>query len=114
MLLSNGLVRRPGLILKNEEGKFDRVAIYKNKKAEEPIVVLEKDVFVQDIVDDAYRHDKKVLVNRSMRVLELAEDGSSLRIWISASMDFNDDTVWSPKSLLKTVVENVATLSQFA
>lgn len=107
MLLSNGLVRRPGLIIKNEEGKFDRVAIYKNKKAEEPIVVLEKDVFVQDIVDDAYRHDKKVLVNRSMRVLELAEDGSSLRIWISASMDFNDDTVWSPKSLLKTVVENV-------
>ncbi|MBO5140071.1 MAG: alkaline phosphatase family protein, partial [Peptococcaceae bacterium] len=40
-------------------------------------------------------------------IIELAEDGSSLRIWISAAIDFNDDTVWSPKSLLKTVVENV-------
>ena len=107
MLLSNGLVRRPCLILKNDKGKYDRVAIYKNKKAEEPIVVLEKDVFVQDIVDDAFRKDEKVLVNRSMRILELSDDGLNVRIWISASMDFNDDTVWSPKSLLKTVVENV-------
>lgn len=107
LLLSNGLVRRPMLILKNAEGKYDRVAIYKNKKAEEPIVTLEKDVFVQDVIDDAYRKEEKVQVNRSMRVLELAEDGSSLRMWVSASMDINDDTVWSPKSLLKTVTENV-------
>lgn len=107
MLLSNGLVRRPCLILKDADGKYTKVAIYKNKKSEEPIVVLDKDVFVQDIIDEAYRKEEKVLVNRSMRVLELAEDGSNLRIWVSASMDFNDDTVWSPKSLLKTVVENV-------
>ena len=107
LLLSNGLIRRPILILKNEEGKYDHIAIYKNKKAEEPIVTLEKDVFVQDIIDDAYRKEEKVQVNRSMRVLELKEDGSSLRLWISASMDINDDTVWSPKSLLKTVTENV-------
>ena len=107
LLLSKGLVRRPILILQNESGQYDHIAIYKNKKAEEPIVTLEKDVFVQDIVDDAYRKDTKVQVNRSMRVLELAEDGSSLRMWVSASMDFNDDTVWSPKSLLKTITENV-------
>lgn len=107
LLLSNGMVRRPCLLLKNSEGGYDRLAIYKNKKEKEPIVILKKDVYVQDIVDDAYRHDKKVQVNRSMRVLEIAEDGSSVRMWVSASMDFNDDTVWSPKSLLKTVVENV-------
>lgn len=107
LLLSNGLVRRPCLILKNDDGIYDRLAIYKNKKDHEPIVVLEKDVYVQDIVDDAYRHDKKVQVNRSMRILEVAEDGSSVRMWVSASMDFNNDTVWSPKSLLKTITENV-------
>ncbi|MBQ2837024.1 MAG: alkaline phosphatase family protein, partial [Peptococcaceae bacterium] len=107
MLLASGYIHRPCLILKNAEGKYDKVAIYKNKKATEPIVVLEKDVFVQDIVDESIRHDERILVNRSMRIIELKEDGSSLRIWISAAMDFNDDTVWSPKSLLKTVVENV-------
>ena len=107
LLLANGFIHRPCLILKNNADVYDKVAIYKNKKATEPIVVLEKDVFVQDIVDESIRHDKKVLVNRSMRILDLAEDGSSLRMWVSAAMDFNDDTVWSPKSLLKTVVENV-------
>ena len=33
VLTSGGIVRRPALMLKNEEGKYDRVAIYKNKKA---------------------------------------------------------------------------------
>ena len=107
LLLANGFIHRPCLILKNEKGVYDKVAIYKSKKATEPIVTLEKDVFVQDIVDESIRHDQKVMVNRSMRVLELAEDGSSMRMWVSAAMDFHDDTVWSPKSLLKTVVENV-------
>ena len=107
LLLSEGLIHRPCLILKNAAGVYDRVAIYKNKKAAEPLVVLEKDVFVQDIVDEAIKNETPILTNRSMRLLELAEDGSSLRMWISSAMDFNDDTVWSPKSLLKTVVENV-------
>lgn len=107
MLLADGYIRRPFLILKNEAGNYASVAIYKNKKATEPIVVLEKDVYVQDVVDEAIRHGERVLANRSMRLLEIAEDGSHLRIWVSAAMDFHDDTVWSPKSLCKTVVENV-------
>lgn len=107
LLLATGFIHRPCLILKNAEGKYDRLAIYKNKKATEPIVVLEKDVFVQDIIDESMKHDERIMTNRSMRILELAEDGSSLRMWVSAAMDFNDDTVWSPKSLLKTVTENV-------
>ena len=107
MLLAQGFIHRPCLILKNEQGIYDSLAIYKNKKSAEPIVVLAKDVFVQDIVDESIRHDEKIMVNRSMRLLEMAEDGSQFKLWVSASMDFNDDTVWSPKSLLKTVTENV-------
>lgn len=40
VLLSGGLIRRPALILKGEDGKYDRVAIYKSKKDLDPIVVL--------------------------------------------------------------------------
>ena len=35
LLLAKGLIRRVGLILKNEQGIYDRVAIYKNKKTAE-------------------------------------------------------------------------------
>ena len=46
------LVRRPCLILKNEEGKYDRVAYYHSKKDAEPIVVLKKDEYKVGIVDE--------------------------------------------------------------
>lgn len=107
ILLSQGYIRRPCLILKNDEGVYDAIAVYKSKKAEEPIITLKKDVFVQDIVDEAVKGEERIACNRSARLLEMAEDGTSFRMWISSAMNFNDDTVWSPKSMLKTVVDNV-------
>ncbi len=107
LLLSKGLIRRPCLVLKNEAGVYDHVAIYKSKKAESPIVVLEKDVYTSDIVDEAIKGEDRILVNRNMRLLDIEEDGSSLRVWVSPAMDFNNDVVWHPKSLLKDITENV-------
>ncbi len=107
ILLSEGFLRRPALILKNEAGIYDRIAVYKNKKADEPIVVLEKDVYTKDIVDEAMKKEEAIPCNRNARLLDIAEDGSSFRMWVSAAMDFNDDTVWSPKSLRQLVVDNV-------
>jgi len=107
LLLSKGLLRRPCLILKNEAGIYNRVAVYKNKKAEAPLTVLENDVYTSDIVDDAIKGDERLAVNRNMRLLEIAEDGSSLRLWVSSAMDFNNDAVWHPKSLLKDITSNV-------
>ncbi len=52
IITSSGVTRRPALILKNEAGEYDKVAIYKNKKADEPIVILEKDKMVTGIIDD--------------------------------------------------------------
>lgn len=107
LLNASGKIHRPCLILKNEEGVYDRVAIYKNKKATEPIVVCEKDVFMTDVIDDAYRGEDKIQANRNMRLIDIAEDGSTLRLWVSAGMDFTNDTLWHPKSILKDIVANV-------
>ncbi len=107
MLYSAGLIHRPCLILKNEQGIYDRVAIFKNKKATEPIAVLEKDVFTEAVIDEAMRDDKRYVVNRNMRIFDMAEDGSSLRIWVSAGMDTTNDSVWHPKRLFKEVTENI-------
>lgn len=107
LLLSSGLIHRPCLILKNEDGKYDSVAIYKNKKSENPIVVLKNDIYTCNVIDEAFKNDEKIIVNRNMRILELAEDGSSLRMWVSSAMDFHNDAVWHPKSLLKEITDNV-------
>lgn len=95
------------MILKNDKGVYDKVAIYKNKKAVEPIAVCEKDVFVKDVIDEAYQSDNLVLANRNMRLIDIAEDGSSLRLWVSAAMNFKNDTLWHPKSLLTEIVDHV-------
>lgn len=107
ILLSSGRLRRPGLILKNADGIYDQVAIYKSKKDEKPIGVITKGKFARDIVDEGFRDEDKIMVNRNMNILELAEDGSNLRMYISAAMDIAYDTTWHPKTLHKTIVENV-------
>ncbi len=106
LLLSGGLTRRVGLILRNEKGVYDKVALYKSKKETEPYVVLEKDVYTMGIKDTGLKEDKTYNVTRSMRVLELAEDGSKLQMYISPALDMDNDTVWSPKRLYKEVTEN--------
>lgn len=107
LLLSGGALRRVGLILKNEQGIFDKVAIYKNKKATEPIVTLEVKKLVGNIFDKGMKKDEEVDVIRNMELLELAEDGSALRMFVSAAMEINNDTVWHPKRLYKEVAENI-------
>lgn len=99
-----GKVMRQALILKNEQGVYDKVVIYKDKKTSEPIAVLENDVFtgVYDTVPSANGEEK---VYRNMRLLKIAEDGSYVRIWASRGMSCEDDSVWFPKSLFKEVVD---------
>lgn len=106
LLLSQGLIRRMGLILKNENGIYDRVALYKSKKALEPICILEPNVFTTYVYDDAIVDDKSYEAFRNMRILELAENGEHLKMWVSAAVQLDYDELFHPKSLYQTVVKN--------
>lgn len=107
MLHGDGLIRRPCLILPNEAGIYDQVAIYKSKKETTPMAVLENGVFTKDIVDESIKKEQHYLANRNMRVLELSPEGDYLKMWISAGMNIDNDRVWHPKSLYREVVDNV-------
>lgn len=108
VLPSNGLLRRPALILKNEQGIYDSVAIYKSKKAEEPLAVLKVGVPVVQVVDEIIKDGQKMpMCNRNLLLVELAEDGSNLKLYASPAMDMTNDSVWHPKRILKDVSENV-------
>ncbi len=107
LLLSGGLIRRPSLIVKDETGKYNKVMVYKSKKDVDPLVVMTPGVMAREIIDEAIVGDQKYTVNRSMKVLELAEDGTKLSMYISPAMDINNDSVYSPKRLYKEIVENV-------
>ncbi len=107
MLHAEGLIRRPCLILKNDAGIYDKVAIYKSKKALEPIAILQAGKYEKDIYDEAIKNDKVIPANRNMRILELAENGEKLRMWISSGMDMTNDSMWHPKTLFQNVAQNI-------
>lgn len=106
VLTSGGIVRRPALLLKNEEGKYDRVAIYKNKKATEPIVVVREGEMVSAL-DEVTKKEETKVAYRSYKLLELDPEGTIIRLWISNALDISNDMLWHPTSLHKQVTENV-------
>lgn len=105
MISFYGKVIRNALILKNAEGKYDRVAIYKDKNTSKPIAILENDVFTTDIYDEIPTPNGMEKVYHNMRMLKIAEDGTYVRIWRSRGMSCEDDSVWFPKSLFKEVTD---------
>lgn len=107
ILFSGGLIRRPALILKNNDGIYDRIALYKSKKDLEPIAVLPKNVYVENIVDEVIYHDQKMMGNRNMRILDLGEDGNSLRMWISNAVTLGISQYFHPQSLYQEIIDNV-------
>lgn len=71
------------------------------------MVTIQNREYVRDIVDDCVKGDDMIKATRDMRVLEIAEDGSKVKMWVSASMNIAADMMWSPRSLYKEIVDNV-------
>lgn len=102
---SGGLVRRPSLIVKNAEGIYDRVIVYKSKKNAEQLVELVLNVFTSDIHDEAIKNGETYRANRNMRLLQLSPDGTHLKLWISRGTNMDLDIMFHPKRLFQEVVE---------
>lgn len=107
ILTSGGMMRRPALILKNEAGEYDRVAIYKNKKSEEPFVVIPKGKMVSGILDEVTKKEETKLSCRSYKILELDPEGTIVRLWISNALDTTNDMLWHPAELYPQVTQGV-------
>lgn len=108
MLISEGYVRRNVLLLKNAEGVYDTIAIYKNKKAQEPLFTLKVGEYKPAYIDEYIKNGEKKEASRCMKIFELAEDGSHIILWMNGANDLHGDGVWHPKSLFKEITENVA------
>lgn len=104
----NGLQRRPCLLLKNDKGEYDTIAMYRNKKSETPIVTVkyqeDSPVFLDEVV---LEDGSRVTCARTVRYIYHNEDYSTINFWINRANDISDDAAWHPKSLHKEIIENV-------
>ena len=100
---AGGQLRRPCLILPNEQGVYDTVVVYKSKKDSTPLCTLRGDEMATDVVDDCIENGRKTVASRWYKLLELAEDGSKVRMWMSTAFKVDCDDRWSPKSIYQEV-----------
>jgi len=103
IIAANGLTRRPCLILQNEAGQYDTIAIYKSKKDSAPLATMKEKEFALDVLDYVNVEGNSVLSNRSFKCLEIASDGSKVRLYMGTAFDVNCDERFSPKSMMKDI-----------
>ncbi|MDO4281487.1 MAG: alkaline phosphatase family protein [Peptococcaceae bacterium] len=106
--LMGGYIRRWALVTKNEQGIYDSVAIYANKKSTTPLTVLKGTRNPDFTVLDTYHLDgEDKPTNRMYTALEIAPDGSNVRMLVSSAMDYSKDELFYPRNLYKQVTENI-------
>ena len=111
LLLSSGTINRYGLILKNEQGEYDHVALYRNKKTDEPFAILSKGVMIGQIHDKAAMSDGIPKdANYDMKLLDISADGTHVEIYVSNGINMHAEHVFQPSSLHDELVAAVGNI----
>ena len=107
VVVGEGYVRRPALILKNANGEYDTVAVYTNKKAEAPLVTVTVAEGLKVYQEEVAHDDKKILCARNIILEKVEADGSYVKLRIGTAVDSTNDTFWHPTSFLGEIINNV-------
>ena len=106
--LCNGLLRRYCLLLKNEAGEYDEIAMYRSKKEETPIASVKFHEFSPMFLDDVVLEDgSKITCARNMSYVYHNDDYTTISLWLGRANDIADYAPWHPKSLHDEIIENV-------
>lgn len=108
IVVSNGLIQYPALILKNSDGKYDTVAVYANKKTAEPFEVIRDGEFHPTVVSDIIKDDKRFAVTRHYSIVKIDPEGKSLVFSVGDALDITNEgktDTWAPKSLYQQTVD---------
>lgn len=108
ILLSNGLIHRIALLTKDDQGVYDTLSLYKTRKEENPLFSIKVGEYLENYIDESIKSDgRKFETNRSVKLVEMAEDGSSFNLWISMALDIHQDKQFHPQALYKELLDHV-------
>lgn len=113
-VVGNGFVQMPALLVPNAQGIYDRVWLYRSKKAPLPDAILTEGEMIYDLVQQLPAKDGQHPANRNAAILEIAPDGSHVKLFMSAAMDQTVDDLFSPQSLYQEVVQNAGAVPPVA
>ncbi|MDO4280651.1 MAG: alkaline phosphatase family protein [Peptococcaceae bacterium] len=105
--VSNGLERRLGVIYPNENGIYDKVEIYKNKRSEEPLAVVQGREIIPPTPDTVLKKEERIDVTKTYMIIDLPEDGSEVFLYVGRAMKADLPDLFHPKSLYREIFDNV-------
>lgn len=109
--MNNSLARRIALFYGD---KYENIKIYRNKKADKPLGECTLNTWSAPIFDTFSIDDQDVKVAYYIRGMEMAEDGSEGRFYISHVMNCEDKTYYYPQSIHDDMMEKVGPMCYFA
>ena len=98
----------PCLVLKNEEGIYDTVAVYANKKATEPVVVIKDGEFYGAVPVDFNNDGKIIKATRSFSIVKMDPNGTEVVLSIGTALDIETErksSNWLPESLYQQTID---------
>ena len=109
-----GEIRYPALILMNDAGIYDHVAVYRSKADPEPLFILYENDLAKDVIGEIRLSGRLVRASRWYKLLEIRPDGSQVRLWMSTAFRCGCDERWHPKELLPLVTGRCGEVPPFS
>ena len=109
--MNNALHRRYVLITGEH---YDTVTLYKNKKTPQPLGSAKLGQWSAPIFDSFTISDENKRVAYYIRNMEMNEDGTEGRFYISHVLNTEDDSYFYPKAMCKELMEHVGPMCYFA
>lgn len=107
VIVKDGLMQYPALMLQNEEGYYDTVELYGSKKEKEPFLRLRDGEYYPTVVTLLPFGDKKVRTTRGFSILTIDPEGKSVKIFAGTALDIETErkeAFYYPKSLYAQTV----------
>lgn len=108
IIAGEGVIRYPALMLLNEKGEYDSVAVYENKKEAEPFIVMQDGEFYPTVVSDIVVGDKRIKGTRAFSIVKIDPKGDEVRVSLGVAFDIETENrlkEWVPQSLYQQVVD---------
>ena len=105
ILINSGRTRRPVLILADDGKTYNRVQIYTDKKQTRLLGEATVGNWIDDARDTFNMGSHTVDVSYYLYVMDLAEDGSALKMYYSYALRVDDDNYVFPKGLKKELFD---------
>ena len=108
--LCQSTLRRFFVLTKNENGIYDTVNVYANRKSATPLGSCKVGEWSDNIYDTYVKDNAPIRVSYRLRVVNMKEDGSEALIIMSHAMDVDNDDYFYPREVGHKMIDAIGAM----